>query len=148
MRFTGGVVNEKGNAKRRGTKGRLPISNPFRQQMWENSVLEVPQGRRRRVRYPIKLAVQYAMNGSTRGGITANISSNGMFIAASGVLPVDQLIRVKIDWPAPLDGGWPLSLVVTGRVRRITKHGMGIEIEKYEFRLRRAADRRLGQSSS
>lgn len=98
-------------------------------------------GRRGRARYLIELVVRYAVNGSVRCGMTANISSSGLFIAAHEALPVDMQIKVMIDWPAALDGRCPLCLVVLGRVRRIDRHGMGVAIEKYEFRLRHAPRR-------
>ena len=126
----------------------MPVSNPFRYQMWDNSVAARPVGRRRRVRYPITLAVQYAANGGMRGGTTSNISSSGLFIATRDVLPVDQPIKVTIDWPAVLDGRCPLCLVVMGRVCRISRHGMGIAIEKHEFQLRSARGARADYSSS
>lgn len=113
---------------------------------------KVPSGSRsarlRCARYPIALPVQYRVNGFTRSGITTHISSSGMFIATREVLPVNQSIKVTIDWPAVLDGRCPLGLVVLGRVRRINGRGMEIAIEQYEFRLRRGPRRERHYSSS
>ena len=98
-------------------------------------------GRRNRVRFPVALPVRYSVDGRTRSGVTANMSSSGVFIATREVLPVDRRIKLTIDWPAALDGRCPLCLAVLGRICRISRHGMGVAIEKHEFRLRRAPGR-------
>lgn len=102
---------------------------------------EIRSVRARRARYPIVLTVQYALNGRTCFGVTTNISSSGMFIATREVLAVNKPLKVTVDWPAVLEGRCPLCLVILGKVRRSGTYGMGVEIERYEFRLRRSPER-------
>lgn len=98
--------------------------------------LGTPLGRRERVRFPLALAVEYVLAGCNHTGVTANLSSAGIFVAARAIPPVNKQIKLSIDWPALLDGSCPLRLVVVGRVRRVNRYGMALAIEKYEFCLR------------
>lgn len=98
--------------------------------------LGTPLGRRARVRFPLALAVEYVLAGCKHTGITANMSSAGIFIAARAIPPVNKKIKVSIDWPALLEGSCPLRLVVLGRVLWVNRHGMALAIEKHEFCLR------------
>jgi len=95
-------------------------------------------GRRRHLRFPIRVPAQYMLNGSKHFVVTANLSAGGIFLHTEEAIPVGHDIRLWIEWPAKLDGRCPLTLFVTGRVIRRERNGAAVRILKYEFRLRPA----------
>ena len=72
-------------------------------------LFEVPRSEQRsRVRYPMRLEVEYrVLNGNrvVRAGFgkTHDLSSGGVFFEAKDPLPTGGLIEVAINWPFLLD---------------------------------------------
>jgi PilZ domain-containing protein len=99
----------------------------------------VQLGRRTRMRFPVALPVEYALNGSSHRSTSRNLSSGGIFIDTDATMPVGQRIRLSIDWPVSLDGRCGLRLIIMGMVVRRETGGAAIRIIKYEFRVRPAA---------
>jgi len=98
--------------------------------------------RRGTTRYPLSLEVHYTLLShplGTGSGTTCDMSSSGLSFTADRPLQVGQLLRVSIDWPAVLDGGVQLQLVVDGVVVRTAGAVTAIHMERHEFRTRRVA---------
>jgi hypothetical protein len=116
-------------------------------------VTEDSGDRRRSSRFALRLAVKYkqmepavALDGNCMGE-TVNISSSGLLFRASEAVDAGQFVKASIDWPARLNDNVRLTLVVEGPVvRKIGDHA-AMRIEKYEFRTRGPAERRLVHAS-
>jgi PilZ domain len=72
-------------------------------------------------------------------GETVDISSNGIAFITSEPLPPARVIEVSLDWPACLDGKYPLQFVASGRIVRCTATTVAIRIRDYQFKLRATA---------
>jgi hypothetical protein len=100
--------------------------------------------RRGNSRFPIQEDVNYRILGA-RGdpaagaGQTLNISSSGILFKAQSPLAPGKHLELSINWPAQLDGKCALKLVARGWVKRCRGTQVAVEIEKYEFRTRKAA---------
>jgi hypothetical protein len=95
-----------------------------------------PRERRQHYRFPISSAARYILDGAHGNTTTLNISSGGVLLQTSHVLPVGQHIQVLIDWPALLDARTPLRLVIDGTILRSNSAGTAVGITRYSFRLR------------
>jgi PilZ domain len=87
-----------------------------------------------RVRYRVIGQDDYA---AFSHGRTINMSGSGILLITDGVLPPGRLIEVEIDWPARLDDGVPLKMVVGGKVVRSEERDValaGVRILRYAFR--------------
>jgi len=98
-----------------------------------------PPDQRSRVRYPIRLEVEYrVLNGSkvvhTGFGKTHNISSGGILFEAKGPLPADGFVELAINWPFLLEGTCHLKLFVRGVIVRSDTTGTAVKVTRHEFR--------------
>jgi hypothetical protein len=100
-----------------------------------SSIGNVPLGRRKHIRFPVALPVEYTLDGARRQSLTANLSRGGLFLWTDDLLPVGQGIRLSIDWPVLLDRRCGLRLSVSGSVVRAGRGGIAVRIERYEFRV-------------
>ncbi len=106
----------------------------------------LPQGvrteRRGSTRFPINLDVRYAVRGLEAiesVGHTINLSSSGLGFTAGSPLSVGQNLEVAIDWPARLEGGVQIQLILSGTVVRTDGTAIALEIRRHEFKTRRVA---------
>ena len=92
--------------------------------------------RRHRARFSIAMRAEYVLGGDRGSAVTCDISSGGIFVKADRLLPVGKQVHLYIEWPAVLDDGTALRLVVKGRVLRSGWRGSAISMGQYEFRVR------------
>lgn len=101
--------------------------------------------RRRNARYGVRLPVQYHLSQKGRmarsgGGLTLNMSSNGVSFRCRGPLPVGAHIDIVIDWPARYDDLYPVDLLVTGFIVRSNAHHTAVRMTSRKFRVLELAD--------
>jgi hypothetical protein len=95
--------------------------------------------RRRSSRFPIEREIRYkTLNQRTEllAGIgkTLNISSSGVLFTSEHEMPLGTRLEVTISWPAQLNDKCLLNLVARGRVARLAKGQLALQIQQYEFR--------------
>ncbi len=98
--------------------------------------------RRARTRFSLTLEIRYAVLGcrvpeDTGSGRTVELSSGGLTFIADRPLLTGQNLAVSIDWPALLDGGVKLQLIMSGVVVRTNGTATSLQIHRHEFRTRR-----------
>jgi len=107
--------------------------------------VRTPQGpspeRRASARFALTLETRYAISGcrapvETGSGRTIDLSSSGLSFTADRPLETGQKLDVSIDWPALLDGGVKLQLIVSGVVVRTDGTATALQIRRHEFRTR------------
>jgi len=103
--------------------------------------MDAGSDRRASTRFALTLAVRYAVTGhelaETGSGHTINLSSSGLSFIADRSLSVGQMLEVAIDWPALLDGGVQLQLIMSGVVVRTNGTETALEVRRHEFKTRR-----------
>jgi hypothetical protein len=72
----------------------------------------------------------------TGSGRTIDLSSSGLSFPADRSLETGQKLDVSIDWPALLDGGVKLQLIVSGVVVRTAGTATALQIRRHEFKTR------------
>lgn len=102
-------------------------------------------------RYPINLGIEYRLRRKGQMeqvgiGETLNVSSGGVLFETRDALPVGRSIEVLMDWPFPLEGVYPLKLVMHGHVVRSDSKCAAVLSRHHEFRT--AGGRWLGIRSS
>jgi hypothetical protein len=96
--------------------------------------------RRARIRYPIKLRVQYQTLRKIYGplgiGETVDFSSRGFLVTATPeAVPIEGArVRAVVEWPVLLNGTAPLQFVVSGRVVRSEMARFAVSFDRHEFR--------------
>jgi hypothetical protein len=107
------------------------------------SVKVSPQTERRdSPRFRMECRVRYRAVGRSASlgfshGKTVNMSGSGILLVTDNVLPPGWLIELEIEWPARLDDGVPLKMVVRGKIVRSEKKDValtGVRILRYDFR--------------
>ncbi len=98
--------------------------------------------RRAKARYLVILAVRYrALTGPKASGVgtTVNLSSKGIFIAATQGhnISAGSQVELIIKWPMLLDGTIPLEFVVLGRVVRSDESRFAVSLVKFDFRTKK-----------
>ena len=68
---------------------------------------------------------------------TIDLSSTHLNFTADRPLLVGQRLEVSINWPALLDGGVQLQLILTGLIVRTNQSTTTLQIQRHEFRTRR-----------
>ena len=103
---------------------------------------DVRTERRGSTRFPITLDVRYAVRGLEQMesvGHTINLSSSGLSFTADRPLSVGQNLEAAIDWPARIEGGVQIQLVLSGVVVRTDGKTIALEIRRHEFKTRSVA---------
>jgi PilZ domain-containing protein len=98
--------------------------------------------RRTNTRFPIIQDFRYTVRGSGPAenlGHLMNLSSSGLSFTADGPLAVGQCLDAAIDWPAKLEGGVQIELILSGVVVRTDGTAIALEIRRHEFKTRRVA---------
>jgi hypothetical protein len=67
-------------------------------------------------------------------GQTTDMSSSGVWFAASSRLASGMPVELSIAWPVLLGDRCAMKLMVYGCVVRSTEQGAAVAIERYEFR--------------
>lgn len=96
--------------------------------------------RRRHPRYGVRLPVQYHVSQKGRmarsgGGLTLNMSSNGISFRCRGPLPVGAHIEIVVDWPVKCGDLYPVDLVITGIIVRSSAHHVAVRMTSRKFRV-------------
>jgi hypothetical protein len=96
---------------------------------------QASSGRRSRHRYPLHLTLSGRVVGKCLpiAGETVNISSEGLFFAATESIPRDSQIAVQIEWPVRSGSGKPMSLVGLGTIVRSTGNLVAARILRYSL---------------
>ena len=94
----------------------------------------VPCERRKYQRYPAGADALVFSSGISKKAEILDIATGGVLLNTGGRLPVGRRIQLVIDWPALLNDGFALRLVVEGRVLRSHRTGTAIKIVRYDFR--------------
>ena len=89
--------------------------------------------------FPIKLHLPYeVMAGKTCAcsgeGCTVSISRTAVMFEAPETLPVDRIVRLRIDWPVPKDET-ELTFDVQGKTLQ-SRGQQSVAILRHEFRAR------------
>jgi len=95
--------------------------------------------RRAKVRFPMEREMRYKLlDGETLvgsgSGTTYNMSSGGVAFQTERPLRAGLFVELSINWPAELDNGCPMRLIVFGQVVRTGMNRAACTVEKYEFR--------------
>jgi PilZ domain len=95
--------------------------------------------RRAKARFPMHRELRYKLlEGeaiiASGGGATCDMSSGGVAFTADRPLATGAFIEISISWPAALEDGCPMRLIVYGKVLRSGLNRSVSTIEKYEFR--------------
>ena len=72
--------------------------------------------------------------GEMGSGRTMDLSSSGLCFSTDTPLSPGQRLDVSIDWPALLDGGVHLQLIISGVVVRTNGTVTAVQIQRHEFR--------------
>jgi hypothetical protein len=91
--------------------------------------------RRRHRRFPISGLVEYVLRGRHGEAAMLDVGSGGVFLKAQDPLPVGKPVKLFLEWPAMLDGRYPLRLVIEGRILRSSARGSAVSILRHEYRL-------------
>jgi hypothetical protein len=95
--------------------------------------------RRTKRRFRLEQEVRYKMLfgqriAETGTGMTANISSSGVWFSTASPLTAGMPIEISMNWPVLLNEICPMKLVIYGCVVRANERGAAVSIERYEFR--------------
>lgn len=92
--------------------------------------------------YPVALDVQYKILCRGREilgeGRTTWIGSKELVFVANAQIPSCERIEVSLPWPAALEDGIRLKLVIRGRVSDVHLNRITVAIVNYEFHTRAA----------
>ena len=98
----------------------------------------LPEDRRSRRRYALKLPLNYKLFNETRitvgSGATRNLSSNGVAFEVLESMQPGKFVELEIQWPVALEGDVPLKLVVQGPVVWNEGDLAAIRITRLQFR--------------
>ena len=98
--------------------------------------------RRANTRFPLTLEVRFAVSErralvETGSGRAIDLSSSGLSFTADRPLLTGQKLKASIDWPAQLDGGVRIQLIISGVVVRTNGTTTALKIHRYQFTTRR-----------
>jgi hypothetical protein len=98
-----------------------------------------PHERRNSERFSIEREVRYRILNTRSGdetgiGKTINISSSGVLFTSSHLPRPGQHVELSISWPVRLDDKASLKLVARGRVVRLDRGCVAMQIQQHEFR--------------
>jgi hypothetical protein len=66
-------------------------------------------------------------------GRVADISSGGVLFYTAEPPPVGSMVELSVRWPYCTEAGWPLLLVITGRVVRSHNGRVAVKMVRHEF---------------
>jgi hypothetical protein len=94
--------------------------------------------RREHRRYNISLELTFRQITGKRtvsagGGRVVDISSGGVSFYTNEPPPVGSTLELTIRWPYCNESGWPLALLITGRVVRSFNGTVAVKMSRYEF---------------
>lgn len=96
--------------------------------------------RRNKDRFPLRINTEVRIGAYSFRAVTRDISSQGMFIVSSVKVPLNELVTLRLDWPARLHGSTPLAVKAMGRVERITSDGFAVSYDSVRFRTARRVE--------
>jgi c-di-GMP-binding flagellar brake protein YcgR len=104
-------------------------------------VIQISGDRRSKTRYSIDLSLTYrvlrhGLVTATGSGRTRDISSGGVAFRSNDIFKVGSYLELSISWPALLNDGCPVKLVVEGKVVRSDGQCTAISFKRHEFRTR------------
>lgn len=94
----------------------------------------------REIRYPVRMPIRYRSADSKPfidAGQTIEMSSTRLVIETDQPLDAETKVQVSMAWPAALEDGTRLQLIVTGKVIGVAGTRLTIDIRRHEFRTRR-----------
>jgi hypothetical protein len=97
--------------------------------------------RRASARFPLALDLRYSVSHDgapveTGSGRTIDMSSSGLRFTPERPLLAGHRLDLAIDWPARLDGGVQLQLIMTGVVAWTRGTETALRIQHHEFKTR------------
>ena len=95
--------------------------------------LSAPRDRRAHPWFPASFPFRYQLGRSRGAGVVCKVSSGGFFVRTDRILPVGKRIRLFVDWPARLETGPELRLVITGAILGSTSKGAAIQLLNYKI---------------
>jgi hypothetical protein len=100
--------------------------------------------RRAADRFPLVREARFSVMQTRPGALveksrTVNMSSRGVLFQAESLLHPGKRVELSVSWPARLNDGCALKLVIVGRVARSTGRDAALEIDRYEFHTMGAA---------
>ena len=113
--------------------------------------LDPAMERRASRRFPMSQDVFYrvldhrAVVPESGAGKTVDIGSAGVLFETEHRLRSGQRVELSVNWPAKLEGSYPLNFVALGRVVRVEDTRAAMHIEQYEFRTWRMEERPVVQ---
>jgi hypothetical protein len=114
-----------------------------RADVWRPVSAAGARDRRLRRRFTLELGLAFRVidHGQvvdTGSGWTTDVSSGGIAFQTGSLVKMGAMLELSLHWPAVLDDGRALQLVVLGRVRR-TGERVVITVDRYQFRTRTRA---------
>ena len=90
--------------------------------------------------YPLEMPLRYTMENQTAGrGRTVELNGEVIRFECDRTLPRGRNIQLVLRWPATLRDGARLNLWVGGVTTSLLCRDIEVEVLRYEFRTRRAA---------
>ena len=87
-------------------------------------------------RFAFAAPVEFCHRGYRGSTVTSEIGSDAVVLATDHhPMKEGTSVQLLIDWPAKLDGHYPLRLAVDGKVLACSRDATVVQIAKYEFRL-------------
>jgi PilZ domain len=104
-------------------------------------------------RFPLTLELRYTQSYrravfETGSGRMIDMSSSGLRFTADRPLLTDLGVDIAIDWPALLDGGVQMRLIVAGVVVWTNGTETALRIERHGFRTRRVGLKAVSRQDS
>jgi hypothetical protein len=96
-------------------------------------------------KFPIRLAVDFFWSDRSErkagSGLVIEMSSDSIAVVTGSEPPAFAHLEASIAWPAALEDGCPLRLVVAGQVVATAGKAVEIQFDRYEFRTASRAPR-------
>ena len=87
-------------------------------------------------RFAFAAPVEFCHRGYRGRTVTSEIGSDAVVLATDHhPMKEGTSVRLLIDWPAKLDGHYPLRLAIDGKVLVSSDDETVVQIDRYEFRL-------------
>lgn len=93
-----------------------------------------PGGRRKAIRFSMRLPVRYQAGADSGCGEIVNIGRRGALFTTDQTVALNASVELYVKWPVLLDNKIQLSLIASGTIVRTETGRAAVAIEKYEFR--------------